>query len=82
MFFQLTQHARDAMQRRGIPLEWVEVTLRSPDWVEVDRLDSTLEHRLAVIPAAEGRVLRVVVNVDTQPVRVVTAFLDRRRTAT
>jgi len=82
MSFQLTQHARDALLRRGIPLEWVERTLDSPDGVEVDRLDPTLEHRLAVIPAAGGRVLRVVVNVDAQPVRVVTAFLDRRRTAT
>ncbi|SPD76312.1 conserved hypothetical protein [uncultured Desulfobacterium sp.] len=37
-----------------------------------------LEHRLAVISECENRVLRVIINPHTNPVRVITLFFDRK----
>lgn len=42
-----------------------------------DPLDSELEHRLSKIDEFEGRVLRVIVNPNVDPIRVITAFFDR-----
>ena len=74
----LTDHARDALAKREIPIAWVERALRSPDAVERDRVDPELEHALVRIPELHDRVLRVVVNVTVVPKRVVTRFVDRR----
>jgi uncharacterized DUF497 family protein len=79
MDYELTEHARDALEKRGIPLEWVERTLAAPEWVEKDGIDETLEHRLSRIQGFGGRVLRVIVNAHEAPPRVVTAYFDRRR---
>ncbi|BDG25655.1 DUF4258 domain-containing protein [Thermus thermophilus] len=75
--YVLTQHAREVLEKRGIPLEWIERALAFPEAVEKDRVDPSLEHRLVRIPE-RGKVLRVVVNPKPHPMRVVTAFLDRR----
>jgi hypothetical protein len=40
-------------------------------------MDSDLEHRLGKIDEFEGRVLRVIVNPQLEPIRVITAFFDR-----
>jgi hypothetical protein len=77
MNYTLTGHARDALARRGIALPWLELALAS-DWREPDVLDDALEHRLAVIPEFGHRVLRVIVNVEVAPPRVITPFFDRR----
>lgn len=74
----LTQHARDTLEKRGIPVEWVERALAGPEVVEADRVDSALEHRLVRIPEAGNRVLRVIVNRQSSLMRVVTVFFDRR----
>ncbi|MFA7332115.1 MAG: DUF4258 domain-containing protein [Candidatus Delongbacteria bacterium] len=79
MDFEWTQHARLTIAKRGIPEEWIQRALHQPDWREPDALDPSLEHRLIRIQEAEERVLRVIVNNTTQPIRLVTAFLDRRR---
>ncbi len=78
MIYTLTQHARDAMEKRGIPVEWLERTLAAPQWREPDELDSDLEHRLAEIPENDHRVLRVIVNARVTPERVVTLYFDRK----
>jgi len=44
--------------------------------------DSQLVHHLARIPEQENRVLRVVLNPLASPVRVVTAFFDRKMKGT
>lgn len=80
MDYILTEHARDALARRQIPLEWLERVLNAPEATEADPIDPELEHRLARIPEFGGRVLRVIVNFETTPLRVVTAFFDRRGT--
>ena len=79
MKYILTQHARDALEKRGISSEWMERALFSPEWTEPDKIDAEIEHRLAGIPEFEGRILRVVVKVAEDPPRVVTVYFDRRR---
>ena len=80
MDYRLTQHARDAMEKRQIAVAWVERVLARPEWTEPDPLDAALEHRLAAIPEFGNRGLRVIVNTSTAPPRVITAYFDRRRT--
>ncbi|HPC95264.1 MAG TPA: DUF4258 domain-containing protein [Sedimentisphaerales bacterium] len=79
MDYHLTEHARDAVEKRGIRLAWLEKTLAAPEWTEKDVIDNELEHRLARIAEFGGRVLRVIVNTHAAPPRVVTAYFDRRR---
>ncbi len=81
MDYVLTQHARDALVKRQIREEWVDIAMRNPTWTEMDAIDPLLEHRLAPISEFGNRVLRVIVNVQTKPWRIVTAYFDRRRTA-
>lgn len=78
MDYLLTEHARDALAKRGIRHEWVERALNAPQATAADPGDSDLEHRLARIPEFGDRVLRVIVNPKTKPLRIVTAFFDRR----
>jgi len=79
MDYHLTEHARDALRKRQIQLEWLEITLSKPEWTEKDQIDSDLEHRLMRIEEFGGRVLRVIVNTRATPPRVVTLYFDRRR---
>jgi hypothetical protein len=78
MRFDLIQHAGDALVKRGISMEWLERVLTFPKRTEPDATDSTLEHRLAVIPEHGDRVLRVIINPHTTPIRVVTLYFDRK----
>ncbi|MCX6096724.1 MAG: DUF4258 domain-containing protein [Candidatus Bipolaricaulota bacterium] len=79
MDYHLTEHARDALKKRQIRLEWLEQALIAPERTEKDSMDETLEHRLARIEEFGGRTLRVVVDARLTPPRVVTAYFDRRR---
>lgn len=78
MTYSLTEHARDALVKRQIPLEWLGRALVAPCRREPDRVDEALEHRLAAIPEFGNRILRVIVNVQANPERVITAYFDRR----
>jgi uncharacterized DUF497 family protein len=78
MNFDLTQHARDAIAKRKIAINWVEHVLTNPARVDPDSHDPALEHRLAAIAEFGNRALRVVVNRTVSPVRVVTLYFDRR----
>jgi hypothetical protein len=49
MEYTLTQHARNALTKRKITLEWLERTLANPTLIEPDLIDRTLERRLAAI---------------------------------
>ena len=73
-----TTHARYAMTERSIQEEWVlrlvsepELRIRDPNDVEVERL-------FGRIPERGGRVLRVAVNTQATPWRIVSVFFDRR----
>ena len=75
--YVLTEHARTVLSERSIDEKWVAGILRHPEREEPDRENPELKHALGHIPEHDGRVLRVVYNASTQPVRVVTAFFDR-----
>lgn len=77
MNYELTQHARDVLAERNIPIEWLERALREPELKKPDPLDATLERRYRKIPERENRVLRVVVNTTVVPERVVSVYFDR-----
>ena len=76
MHMDFTAHCRAMLQERAIPLEWVERTVGTPDRVE--QHPGGLCHFLKKISEHDDRWLRVVVNVNAEPNRVVTAFFDRR----
>ena len=77
MEYELTQHAKDVLAERGIPVDWLEHAIDNPEKVESDPTDIELEHHLARIKEYENRVLRVILNKADSPARVVTAFFDR-----
>ena len=77
MNYQLTQHAKDMLQERGIALEWLERVLDNPVTVHPDPTDGALEHRLGKIAEFNDRILRIVVNIKVNPARVITAYFDR-----
>jgi hypothetical protein len=64
------------LAERGIDREWVARAVAEPYRTE-EREDGTV-HLMRRIPEFGNRWLRVVVNVRTQPERLVTAFFDRR----
>lgn len=80
MEYVLTEHARDALEKRQIPLAWLEHAFYQPERIESDLVDKDLEHRLARIQEFGDRVLRVIVNTQKKPPAIVTVFFDRRRT--
>jgi Domain of unknown function (DUF4258) len=80
MAYELTEHARDSLEKRRIELAWMERVFAAPEVTEADPVDPDLEHRLARIPECGNRVLRVIVNGKITPPRIVTVFFDRRRT--
>ena len=77
MQYVLTTHATDALGKRKVLREWLERVLTAPSRRLPDPIDPTLEHRLAIIPEHDNRVLRVIVNTQFNPVRVVTLYFDR-----
>lgn len=77
MKYELTQHARDVLAERHIPVEWMERALGEPELKLPDPTDATLERRYRKIPEHENRVLRVVVNSTVAPERVVSVYFDR-----
>ena len=71
-----TAHARTMMQERMIQEEWITRTVTRPDSIE-ERQGNEL-HYLRQIPEAGGKTLRVIINPEIQPHRVITVFFDRR----
>ncbi len=80
MDYTLTQHARNAIEKRKIEFVWVDQVFSIPEWLEQDKIDDDLEHRLSRIPEFDGRILRVIVNTKVSPQRIITAYFDRMRT--
>ena len=77
MNYELSEHAKDVLDEREIPLVWLEQALNSPEKTEPDLLDDELEHRFCRINEHGNRVLRVILNITTKPPRVVTVYFDR-----
>jgi hypothetical protein len=77
MKYELTQHARDVLEERKIPIEWMERVISEAVLVQPSATDATLESRLVSMPEHGGRVLRVVINKTVVPQRVVSVYFDR-----
>lgn len=74
--YDLSEHATYVLRERGIRESWVRLTLEDPERTE-RQVDGTA-HYLRPIGEHGNRYLRVIVNPRTRPVRIVTAFFDRR----
>ena len=74
---EYTPHALDVMERRGIRPEWVERAVARPQLRIRDPYDGTVDRFFRRVPERGGRVLRVAVNIESEPWRVVTTFFDR-----
>ena len=71
-----SRHAREMLRERAIQEQWVLATLRNPD-----RYENGPGGRGCYIKAISeygGRFLRVIVNRNVSPNRIVTIFFDRR----
>ena len=66
------------MHRRDIKFEWVEHVLNNPSIELDDEDDPEVRHYLAPISEFGSRVLRVIINIEVEPVAVVTVYFDRR----
>ena len=75
--YSFTVHAEVAIEAREIKKEWIFETLQDPELTEKDKEDPELLHYLKKIESNSGRILRVIVNYQTDPQRVITAFFDR-----
>ena len=73
---EFTKHFKRMLEERSIQEEWVDKVMNEPEQVE-EHEDGT-RHFLWRIEEHGNRWLRVVINIQVQPNRAVTAFFDRR----
>jgi hypothetical protein len=76
--YELTQHAADVLDERRISVAWMERVFASPTLIQPSLTDPDLENRFGKIVEFGDRVLRVVVNTQVVPERVVSVYFDRR----
>ena len=72
-----SEHAEQVIVEREISLEWIESVLNEPILRVSDGRDPDVELFYRRIPAYGNRVLRVVVNTNVAPWKVVSVFFDR-----
>jgi hypothetical protein len=70
---EFTKHFKSMLEERSIQQEWVDRAINEPEEAE-DQEDGT-RHFLRRIEEHENRWLRVVINIQVQPHKAVTAFL-------
>jgi len=73
--YEFSEHALDMLKERNIREAWVKLTMEAP---EKQEKYGSMVHYIRAIEEYEGRYLRVVVNSDVKPQRIVTLFFDRR----
>ena len=74
---RLTQHAAEMIADRRISSAWLDITIATPDWTEVDPRDAALTRSFRTFAQFGGRVLRVVHRRDGTDILVITAYFDR-----
>lgn len=76
---EFAKHFKRMLEERSIRQEWVDKGVNEPEKVEdyEDYEDGT-RHFLQRIEEHGNRWLRIVVNIQVQPNKAVTAFFDRR----
>lgn len=77
MDYELSEHAETAIREREIKTEWISMTLATPELLQSHENDPTLRYAFRRIPEHGNRVLRVIYNVDEEPVVIVTVYFDR-----
>jgi hypothetical protein len=73
----LTAHARERLQSRKVKIAWIEDTVRTPDWTELDPKDANVERRFRAIKDFGGRVLRVACVETDAAIHVISVMFDR-----
>jgi hypothetical protein len=76
MDFVLSKHAEVSATEREILLEWIREALEEPELREADIREAGVELFYARIAAYGNRVLKVVVNVQVDPWRVMSVYFD------
>lgn len=74
--YEFSEHASDMLKERNIQEDWVRLAIEDPERKE--RKEDGTVHCIRAIEQYGGRYLRVVVNPDDRPRRIVTVFFDRR----
>lgn len=74
---EFSQHALRVMQIRRLSEDWVLRIISQPSARLPDPFDPDLERFYGEVKEIENRVLRVVVNTNAIPWRIVTVFPDR-----
>lgn len=70
-------HAVTVMSERKLEPEWVERTVREPDWVVVDPGDSEVTRFYRALPERGDRIMRVACVETAEEIRILSAYLDR-----
>jgi hypothetical protein len=73
----LTAHAEMRARSRAMRQEWIEETARSPDWVEPEPSDPSVQRRFRAIGDFGGRILRVACAETHSTIRVISVMFDR-----
>lgn len=74
--FIFSEHAHDMLIERKVNHDWVDLAINDPD-IKEKHGDSTI-HYIKCIKEYNNRYLRVVVNHNVKPMRIVTLYFDRR----
>lgn len=77
--YVFSKHAENELNKAGrsqIKKEWIERTLTDPDYTDKDPRTNA-NRAWKRIPEYGNRFLRVVYNLDKQPIVIVTVFFDR-----
>ena len=73
MIYRLSTHARQEMERRGVPLSWVEAILENPDQITPER--GTLRaYQSKRDIGGKMYLVRVIVDDNANPTLVVTVY--------
>ena len=73
---ELTHHAQNMLEERNIDEAWLWRTIEMPDEKFLGTDGNT--HFIKAIDEFDRRILRVIVNTNVTPARIVTVFFDRR----
>ena len=73
MRYRLSSHARQEMERRGIPLDWVEAVLENPDQITPGR-GALKAYQSKRDIGGKMYLVRVIVDDGANPALVVTVY--------
>ncbi len=74
---RFTRHAEDAIAERELDDDWIEKTVREPEWSRPDPRRAGVERRFRAIPEFGDRILRVACIETADEIRILTVFFDR-----